>query len=117
MYKIGTVAEAKKLIGKVPKEVYLEALRFVGILDETYGKSRNVDKDDGGLVFIAENRKDLEYFSSRYFDLKNDFHESIHAVPTEKTLYLNLFFICNNEYGINLFIPASLAPEISLKQE
>ena len=62
MYRIGTVEEAKKIVRKVPHDVYLEVLRIVDILDKAYGENRDVYNSDGGFVFIAENKKDLNYF-------------------------------------------------------
>jgi hypothetical protein len=40
MFKAGTVAELESLEfkGKIPEEVYQEALRVVSYLDETFGK-------------------------------------------------------------------------------
>ena len=40
MYKIGTAKEAKSLIGKIPKRVYIEANNIANILDRIYGADR-----------------------------------------------------------------------------
>ena len=113
MYRVGTVEEAKKIVRKVPHDVYLEVLRIVDILDKAYGENRDVYNSDGGFVFIAENKKDLNYFIRHYFDPRNGAHEAVQVISTGKGPYLDLFFLCNNEFSINLILPAALLPEIT----
>lgn len=106
MYKIGTRRDAEVIRGKVPDEVYREIFHIADILESVYGKDRDIDKDDGGFILVAEDREDLKYFSNRYIDLKKGLHEVSQAIPSSEGVYLNLLFLCNNEYGINLFAPA-----------
>ena len=106
MYKVGTRKDAEAIRGKVPDEVYREIFHIADILESVYGKDRDIDKDDGGFILVAEDREDLKYFSNRYIDLKKGLHEVSQAIPSSEGVYLNLLFLCNNEYGINLFAPA-----------
>ena len=112
MYKAGTVKEILALKEKMPEEVYFEALSIVTMLDIVYGENRDVDKDDGGFVFVAENKDDLNYFGINYMKLEKNLYEAVKLVRSKKEPYLNVFFLCNNEYGINLFIPMPIVPEI-----
>ena len=112
MYKAGTVKEILALKEKMPEEVYFEALSIVTMLDIVYGENRDVDKDDGGFVFVAENKDDLNYFGINYMKLEKNLYEAVKLVKSQKEPYLNVFFLCNNEYGINLFIPMPIVPEI-----
>ena len=119
MYKVGTVAELESidLEGKIPKEVYQEVLRVVSYLDETFGEDRDVDNDDGGFVFIADDRGDLDYFAQNCVELESPTLEYVELVASEKEPYLNAFFLVNEyEQGITLLVPMSIAPERLLKE-
>jgi len=117
--KIGTVAEleALDLEGKIPEEVCQEILRVVTYLDDTFGADREVDYDDGGYVFIAESKEDLDYFAQSCVELDSPTLEYIELVPSNKEPYLNVFFLVNEyEVGISLFLPVSIAPERFLEE-
>jgi hypothetical protein len=119
MFKAGTVTEleAMGLEEKIPEEIYREALRVVSYLDETFGKDREVDFDDGGYVVIAENREDLEYFAGNCVELESPTLEYVEIVSSDKEPYLNVFFLVNEyESGVTLFIPMSIAPERFLQE-
>jgi hypothetical protein len=119
MFKFGTVSEMA-ILGvreKVPEKVYLEALRVAAMLDDLFGKDRDVEFDDGGFVFIAENRDDLDYFSQNCVDLDSELLEYVEVIPTDNEPYLNAFFLYNEyESGITLLIPMSVAPERFLRE-
>ena len=99
MYHAGTVAELSAIEPHIVKEVYREALRIVSMLDEQFGEERNVENDDGGIVFIVLNEEDLTYFGQRYPDLDRDLFEYVELVESEKEPYLNVFYLYN-EYEI-----------------
>ena len=113
IYSFGTTKEANSVKGKVPRAVYERALGIVSILDKYYGKDRDVYKNDGGFVFIAENEKDLSYFISHHINPNNGSYEDAQIFRTEQGYYLDILFLCNNEFSINLLTPARLLPEIS----
>ena len=113
IYSFGTTKEAHSVKGKVLSAVYERALGIVSILDKYYGKDRDVYKNDGGFVFIAEDKKDLSYFISHHIDPNNSSYEDAQIFRTEQGYYLDILFLCNNEFSINLLTPARLLPEIS----
>lgn len=117
MLKAGTVAELAAFKEKLSEEIYQRAFNIVSILDNVYGEDRDVDKADGGCIFIVENRDDLDCFSKHYINPDDQQHEVVRRIKSKSCKdYLDLFFLCNNEYGINLFIPVSLAPSKLLKK-
>ena len=116
IYSFGTVKQAQGVKGKVLGTVY-KALDIVSILDKYYGADRDVYKNDGGFVFIAENREDLNYFSSHHINPKGNSHEDAYLFRTERGYYLDMFFLCNNEFSINLLTPAEFLPEISAEAQ
>lgn len=113
IYSFGTIKEAHGVKCKVSKAVYEKALEIVSNLDKHYGKDRDVYKNDGGFLFIAENKEDLSYFISHYINPSNGTYEDARLFRTEQGNYLDIFFLCNNEFSINLLTPAKLLPEIS----
>ena len=116
MYKAGTVGELSAIQDKIPEEVYSAALSVVTMLDETFGEDRDVDNDDGGVVFIVENEGDLHGFSKQYVELDSALLEYVELVKAQGEPYLNAFFLYNEyEYGITLLIPVSIAPETLLR--
>jgi hypothetical protein len=119
MYKAGTVAEFEELDikGKIPAEVYQEALRIVSMLDEIFGPDREVEFDDGGFVFIAEDEEDLDYFAKNCVKLESPPLEYVEEILCDEEIYLNAFFLYSEyEYGMTLFLPISIAPEVLLKE-
>jgi len=119
LYKAGTVAELEllDLEGKILEEVYREALKIATMLDENFGEDRDVDFDNGGYLFIAKNKEDLYYFAQNCVDLESPALEYVELVPSNKEVYLNVFFLVNeHEFGVTLFIPLSIAPERFLKE-
>ncbi|MDL2263676.1 hypothetical protein LJC31_03380 [Synergistaceae bacterium OttesenSCG-928-I11] len=116
MYKAGTAVEVLNLRGKLPKEVYLNALRLATILDGHYGEGRDVDNDDGGIILFVERSDDLDEIGRRYMRLDENRHESVHFVVCEGEDYVDVLFLTHNDFGINVFIPVSLAPETLLQE-
>jgi hypothetical protein len=113
LYKAGTTKAMQKIreeASGVPKEVLNEALRVVKILDEVFGADRDVDLNDGGFVMIAENVQDLASIKEQREDLDWSQYEVVAVVQCAKEPWLNVLFLCNNEFGINIFMPASIAP-------
>ena len=109
MYRIGKVSEMKQVKGKIPVTIYQEVLRIVSVLDKYYGEDRDIYQNDGGFVFIAENKSDLNYFIDNHIDPRKGSYEDISA---ESMQYFNVFFLCNNEFSINLIFPVKLMPEL-----
>ena len=115
IYSFGTTKEAHSVKGKVLRAVYELALGIVSILDKHYSKDRDVYRNDGGFVFIAEDKEDLSYFISHHIDPNNGSYEDAQLFRTEQGYYLDILFLCNNEFSINLLTPARLLPKVSVE--
>ncbi|MBR1436979.1 MAG: hypothetical protein IJ587_00450 [Synergistaceae bacterium] len=107
MYKFGTVKELNSINMAVPDKVYQEALNIATMLDDQFGAERNVEFDDGGFIFIALNNSDLTYFKKNYVELNSELLE--YVLPVDD--YFNAFYLYGYDYGISLFLPASIAPD------
>lgn len=108
LYKIGTVNELETVRGKLPRGTYPTVHQIVAVLDKEYGADRNIDKEDGGFVLVAETVADLEQALTAYPVLGALKPEQVNICNGG---YINALFLCNNEFGINLLMPRSLAPK------
>jgi hypothetical protein len=115
LIKAGTVKELSSFERTIDHDIYRAALRIVSRLDEVYGAERDVDNGDGGFVLIAENVQDLEAIGRRYVRLDENRHEAVDVVKSEGGVFINVLFLCNNEFGINVFLPVEIAPQALLK--
>ena len=115
MIKVGTVKELSQFEKMIDIDVFRAAMRIVTILDEAYGADRDVQNNDGGFVLIAENIQDISDIGQRYVKLDNNRHEAVDVVNCEDRPYINVFVLCNNEFGINIFMPVDIAPHVLLR--
>jgi hypothetical protein len=115
LIKVGTVKELSQFDGRIDRDVYAAVLRIVSILDEMYGAERDVDNNDGGFAVVAENVQDMSLIGQRYVKLDDNRHEAVDVVKCKKGMYINALFLCNNEFGINVFMPLDIAPQVLLK--
>jgi hypothetical protein len=115
LIKAGTIKELAQFEKMTDRGVYRAALRIVTMLDEVYGAGRDVDNGDGGFVLIAENVQDVSAFNERYAELDGGRHEVVDIVKGESGAYINALFLCNNEFGINVFMPLDIAPPVLVR--
>ena len=69
-------------------------------------------KNDGRFVVIAENKSDVKYFIENHIDPRKGSYKDIRIISAEGIQYFNIFFLCNNEFSINLIFPAKLMSEL-----
>lgn len=117
MIKIGHKREVKN-IKDLPKEVLEVVTGIVAILDTYYGENRDVDNEDGGYVLIIQSEEDIEKLEE--FDIYIDeemYPEYVDKIKVEEGEdWINVLILCNNEFGISLIMPISIAPEILLDE-
>ena len=107
MYKFGTVKELNSVNMPVPDKVYQEVFSIATMLDERFGAERDVERDEGGFIFIALDNSDLTYFKKNYVELNSELLE--YVLPVDD--YFNAFYLYGYDYGISLFLPVSIAPD------
>ena len=86
MIKLGTESELHK-INHLPTDIQKAICEDISILDNCYGKDRNIDEDMGGFVIICDKDENLDI---RHFDKdfeKPEFTQKI--CPYTKKLYLS----------------------------
>jgi hypothetical protein len=114
LFKAGTIKELAQYENMIDSNIYRSAMRIVSMLDEVYGADRDVDNGDGGFVLIADNIQDISFINQRYVKLDSNQHEAVSVVKIENGAYIGAFFLCNNEFGINVFMPMEIAPSVLL---
>lgn len=107
MYKFGTVKELNSINMLIPEKVYQKVLSIATMLDEQFGAERDVEFDEEGFIFIALNKSDLTYFKKNYVELNSELLE--YVLPVDD--YFNAFYLYGYDFGISLFLPASIASE------
>ncbi|SHH84008.1 hypothetical protein SAMN02745135_02355 [Caloranaerobacter azorensis DSM 13643] len=115
MIKIGHKREVEN-IKDLPKEVLGVIREIAATLDTYYGENRDVDNEDGGYVLIIESEEDIEKLEE--FDIYLDeeiYPEYVDRIKVEEGEdWINVLILCNNEFGISLIMPISIAPETLL---
>ena len=69
--------------------------------------NENIRLSDNRIYGIWEGMK------ARCYNPNNGSYEDAQIFRTEQGYYLDILFLCNNEFSINLLTPARLLPEIS----
>ena len=92
----------------IPEAVVEEVHGAVDVLDTYYGSERDVDKDDGGCVFLIlsepEDRLDGLYSEilEKYHMRKDDAEFRCIVWQGEKVRWHSDLFIASNDYGIQI---------------
>ncbi len=107
-------------ISHLEEEIQTYVLEALTILDEEYGKDRDLITDLGGYIAIVEYRKEIEEIEKLHScDLtKNPCPEYVDFIITEDgTLYTASLFLLSSDYGIIMILPYEMTPKKLLKIE
>ena len=115
-YIFGTVKEVKSIKCALPAELYQAAHGIVATLDAEYGADRDVYNSDGGCVLILGNVQDLREAAARYPQIYKGAHELMNLVKCASGDWVNALFLTGNEFGVDVFIPKAIAPQILLDE-
>jgi hypothetical protein len=115
LYKFGTTKELEAIKGKIPDTLYQTALNIVKALDENYGENRDVDEEDGGFCLVLQNVQDIQEAADWHIRLDKGTHEYVNLVKCADGDYLNVLYLMNNEFGVNVFLPKDITPKILLE--
>lgn len=91
--------EQLKTLGGYPKEVLEVIAETITILDENYGQERDVDKDLGGYVLIAESIVDIEVLKKGA--LKDAVEEYTDIIEGSGGVnYTSSLFLLSSDYAV-----------------
>lgn len=108
LYIVGTTQQAEKIRSIFSPVIFQRVFELAEILDENYGKDRNIFGDDGGYACIVEDENDLK-------ELKLSYGVDIGMLTEEYSTpiadnYIEVLFLFNNEFGMTLIAPIELEP-------
>lgn len=94
---------------QIPEEVIEEIHRVVDMLDRYYGSDRDVDRDDGGYLFLTT--ESIE--AGRCFkELLDQYHVRAEDAELDDTLCIrdgtawkSALYLVSNDYGITFIYP------------
>lgn len=108
LYIVGTVQQAEKTRGIFSPVIFQRVFELAEILDENYGKDRNIFGDDGGYICIVENESDIKELKLSYgVDIGMLTEEYSNPITDD---YIEVLFLFNNEFGMTLIAPIELEP-------
>lgn len=93
---------------RIPEEVIVEIHRVVDILDTSYGSDREVDRDDGGYVFLILQESEEE-LTSLYMEILRKYNLMIENAEFKDLIYdagmiqwHSDLYLVSNDYSITI---------------
>ena len=107
------------LITHLEKEVQTYSLESLTILDDEYGKERDLITELGGYIAIIEHPDEIDELERLHnYDLtKNPCPEYVDFIITEHgPIYTASLFLLSSDYGIIMILPYEITPKEILKK-
>ena len=101
IFKLGHVEDVESLAIK-DADVRSSVQDYLEILDNAYGKDRNIDEDDGGYVLYCTEGTDLSEVE-KYFDFNSLVPEWVSHFDC-KPKYLAVLYLLSSDYAIVVVI-------------
>ena len=110
VYKFGRASELDTLAsGAVPAAVTAAMRLELALLDDAYGKNRNIDTDDGGFVLCCTPGTTVDELKA-FFDPSEHVFECVGRIEAEPP-YCSALYILTNDYAVEVFMAVADAPE------
>ena len=99
MIKVGKEKNLRKIKDKYDKKIIMGIEAILQILDNNYGKERDVENDLGGYVVIAENIVDIEILKQdKLQGLIPEYTDIIEC--SEGVNWISSLFLLSSDYSI-----------------
>lgn len=111
--KLGTLNDLERLNGELPEEVFWHLHSNIQILDENYGATRDVDRDDGGYALLFDHEEDLNHIrTAERIDFTYHVPEWIDLIETDGCNYASALYLTSNDFGIILIAPVHILNQL-----
>ena len=108
VYKLGHEAEINKLPFPVEGRLYDDLFEFLIVLDNEYGSSRDVDREDGGYVLLCTPGTAEDEIKA-FFDFALILPEWTIEIPYEPEYTATLYMV-REDYAVVLIMPSADLP-------
>ena len=97
IYKLGHVEDVEN-IAIADEKVKTAISDYLSVLDNAYGKDRNIDEDDGGYVLYCTAGTEWNEIESyfNYHDLPPEWVNHIDSEPK----YLSVLYLLSSDYAV-----------------
>ncbi len=111
MIKVGKEKNLRKIKDKYDKKIIMGIEAILQILDNNYGKERDVENDLGGYVLIAENIIDIEMLKQD--KLKGLIPEYTDLIECKEGVnWTSSLFLLSNDYAIVVLTTEELSKSL-----
>ena len=110
MIKIAHVREAL-VLKDLPAEVVAKVVEIATVLDDSYGDERDVVRELGGYILIAEDARDIDAIALKLEFVQHppEYVDLVDCSTGEN--YTSSLILLSSDYSISLIIPISLTPQ------
>ena len=113
VYKLGNVADMSKL-PSIDEKIRKVILDNLNILEENYGKDRDINEDNGGYILYAEPKTTVNEVLS-YFDYEEYLPEHVLQIDSTPS-YCKSLYLTSDEFGIIILTAMDDTPEDVLEE-
>ena len=111
--KLGTLNDLERINGELPEEVFWHLHSNIQILDENYGATRDVDRDDGGYALLFDHEEDLHHIrTSEKVNFTYHVPEWVDLIETDGRNYASALYLTSNDFGILLIAPVQILSQL-----
>ena len=111
IHKLNTQADAKKY-KNWDERVMVQVRAVLAVLDESYGKDRNVQTDLGGFVLLCDNTTTADELDE-VVNLSYDLYEWADEIETDDETYVMALYLLSSDYSVVTVMTKALFDEIS----
>lgn len=94
VYKLGNVKDLNEVTG-VRAEVLSECKKYLEILDSEYGADRDVDRDDGGYVILADSKASDDEVREVF-----DYTQYLCEFEKKQEAFTTRLYLVSQDYGV-----------------
>lgn len=111
IHRLKNQADAKR-VKDWDERVMVQVRAVLAILDESYGKDRNIQTDLGGFVLLCDRDTTAEELNETV-NISYDLYEWTDKIETDDENYVIAHYLLSSDYSVVTVMPLTLFEEIS----